>query len=128
MPPSASPDWWLARTGHAPAESRAAAEKCSDAYTRNAVTAYAGIDRIDLAALAGRSVGIAGEASRRSPATASPWTYKLVGLRQLAMLNNHANSDLNPTRGLSGLTSTLRAWVDIGPGGDFFTIIRLTGR
>ena len=92
-----------------------------DAYTRNAVTAYAGFDRTFSPRWQAR-LGLAGELSRitRNGITMD---YQLVGL-PLSILYNHANSDLNPTEGY-------RVDLDVTPwvySRDFFTVIRLTGR
>ena len=52
--------------------------------------------------------------------------YNLIGLKT-TVLWNEADSDLDPTRGYR-LQLDVTPWVDVGPGGDFFTIMRLTGR
>jgi translocation and assembly module TamA len=113
------PDWWLG--GQDARLEAAGLREVLDAYTRNAVTAYAGLDRTFSPRWQAR-FGLAGEASRitRNGITMD---YQLVGL-PLSILFNHANSDLNPTEGY-------RVDLDVTPwvySRDFFTVIRLTGR
>lgn len=113
------PDWWLA--GQDARLEAAGLREVLDAYTRNAVTVYAGFDRTFSPRWQAR-LGIAGELSRitRNGITMD---YDLVGL-PLSILYNHANSDLNPTAGY-------RIDLDVTPwvySRDFFTVIRLTGR
>jgi translocation and assembly module TamA len=113
------PDWWL--SGQDARLEAAALREVLDAYTRNAVTAYAGFDRTFSPRWQAR-LGLAGEASRitRNGITMD---YQLVGL-PLSILYNHANSDLNPTEGY-------RVDLDVTPWAysrNFFTVIRLTGR
>jgi len=91
------------------------------AYTRKAATAYAGFDRV-LSQQWQFKTGITGEISRITRNGISQ-DYRLVGLPQSVMFN-HANNDLDPTQGY-------RVDLDVAPwaySGDFFTIIRLTGR
>jgi translocation and assembly module TamA len=92
-----------------------------DAYTRNAVTAYAGFDRTFSPRWQAR-LGLAGDLSRitRNGITMD---YALVGL-PLSILYNRANSDLDPTDGYR-LDLDITPWVYSR---DFFTVIRLTGR
>ena len=111
------PDWWLG--GQDARLEAAGLREVLDAYTRSAVTAYAGFDRTFSPRWQAR-LGIAGELSRitRNGITMD---YQLVGL-PLSILFNHANSDLNPTEGY-------RVDLDITPwiySRDFFTVIRLT--
>ena len=113
------PDWWLA--GQDARLEAAGLREVLDAYTRNAVTAYAGFDRTFSPRWQAR-LGIAGELSRitRNGITMD---YQLVGL-PLSVLYNHANSDLDPTEGY-------RIDLDVTPwvySRDFFTVIRVTGR
>jgi translocation and assembly module TamA len=113
------PDYWL--SGQDARLEAAALREVLDAYTRNAVTAYAGFDRTFSPRWQAR-LGIAGELSRitRNGITMD---YELVGA-PLSVLFNHANSDLNPTQGY-------RVDLDVTPwvySRDFFTVIRLTGR
>ena len=113
------PDWWLA--GQDARLEAAGLREVLDAYTRNAVTAYAGFDRTFSPRWQAR-LGIAGELSRitRNGITMD---YQLVGL-PLSILYNHANSDLDPTEGY-------RIDLDVTPwvySRDFFTVIRVTGR
>jgi translocation and assembly module TamA len=113
------PDWWL--SGQDARLEAAGLREVLDAYTRNAVTAYAGFDRTFSPRWQAR-LGFAGELSRitRNGITMD---YQLVGL-PLSILYNHANSDLNPTEGY-------RIDLDVTPwvySRNFFTVIRLTGR
>lgn len=113
------PDWWL--SGQDARLEAAGLREVLDAYTRNAVTAYAGFDRVFSPRWQAR-LGIAGELSRitRNGITMD---YQLVGL-PLSILYNRANSDLDPTEGY-------RIDLDVTPwvySRDFFTVIRLTGR
>ena len=113
------PDWWL--SGQDARLEAAGLREVLDAYTRSAVTAYAGFDRTFSPRWQAR-LGIAGELSRitRNGITMD---YQLVGL-PMSILYNHANSDLNPTEGY-------RIDLDVTPwvySRDFFTVIRLTGR
>ncbi len=113
------PDWWLA--GQDARLEAAGLREVLDAYTRNAVTAYAGFDRTYSPRWQAR-LGIAGEASRitRNGITMD---YQLVGL-PLSILYNRANSDLNPTEGYR-LDLDVTPWVYSR---NFFTVFRLTGR
>lgn len=113
------PDWWLA--GQDARLEAAGLREVLDAYTRNAVTAYAGLDRTFSPRWQAR-LGLAGEASRitRNGITMD---YQLVGL-PMSILFNHANSDLDPTEGY-------RFDLDVTPwvySRNFFTVMRLTGR
>jgi len=113
------PDWWLG--GQDARLEAAGLREVLDAYTRNAVTAYAGLDRVFSPRWQAR-FGLAGELSRitRNGITMD---YALVGL-PLSILYNRANSDLDPTEGY-------RVDLDVTPwiySRDFFTVIRLTGR
>ena len=113
------PDWWLG--GQDARLEAAGLREVLDAYTRNAVTAYAGLDRVFSPRWTAR-LGLAGEASRitRNGITMD---YQLVGL-PLSILYNHANSDLDPTAGY-------RIDLDVTPwvySRNFFTVLRLTGR
>lgn len=113
------PDWWLG--GQDARLEAAGLREVLDAYTRNAVTAYAGFDRTFSPRWQAR-LGLTGELSRitRNGITMD---YQLVGI-PLSVLFNHANSDLNPTEGY-------RVDLDVTPwvySRDFFTVIRLTGR
>jgi translocation and assembly module TamA len=113
------PDWWLA--GQDARLEAAGLREVLDAYTRNAVTAYAGFDRV-FSPRWRAQLGFAGEASRitRNGITMD---YQLVGL-PLSILYNHANSDLNPTEGYR-IDFDITPWVYSR---DFFTVMRLTGR
>lgn len=113
------PDWWLA--GQDARLEAAGLREVLDAYTRNAVTAYAGFDRV-FSPRWRAQLGFAGEASRitRNGITMD---YQLVGL-PLSILYNHANSDLNPTEGYR-IDFDITPWVYSR---NFFTVMRLTGR
>ena len=113
------PDWWLPQQDLR--LEAAGLREVLNAYTRNAVTAYAGFDRTFSPRWQAR-IGLAGEVSRitRNGITMN---YGLVGL-PLSILYNRANSDLDPTEGY-------RIDLDVTPwvySRDFFTIMRLTGR
>jgi translocation and assembly module TamA len=113
------PDWWLPQQDLR--LEAAGLREVLNAYTRNAVTAYAGFDRTFSPRWQAR-LGLAGELSRitRNGITMD---YALTGL-PLSILYNHANSDLDPTAGY-------RIDLDVTPwvySRDFFTVIRLTGR
>jgi translocation and assembly module TamA len=113
------PDWWLG--GQDARLEAAGLREVLDAYTRNAVTAYGGLDRVFSPRWTARA-GLAGEASRitRNGITMD---YQLVGL-PLSILYNRANSDLDPTEGY-------RIDLDVTPwvySRNFFTVLRLTGR
>jgi translocation and assembly module TamA len=113
------PDWWI--PGQDARLEAAALREVLPAYTRKAATAYAGFDRV-LSPQWQIKTGIAGEISRITRNGISQ-DYRLVGLPQSVMFN-HANNDLDPTQGY-------RVDLDVAPwaySGDFFTIIRLTGR
>lgn len=113
------PDWWLA--GQDARLEAAGLREVLDAYTRNAITAYAGFDRV-FSPRWRAQLGFAGEASRitRNGITMD---YQLVGL-PLSILYNHANSDLNPTEGYR-IDFDITPWVYSR---NFFTVMRLTGR
>ncbi len=116
------PDWW--RAGQDMRLEAAVLREVLDAYTRNAITAYAGIDRTISPSWQARA-GLAGEYARitRNGITQ---LYTMIGVPMTALLNK-ADSDLDPTRGYR-LQLDVAPWVDFGGGGDFFTIMRLTGR
>lgn len=113
------PDFWLSQQDMR--LEAAGLREVLDAYTRNAVTAYAGFDRTFSPRWQAR-LGISGEISRitRNGITMN---YGLVGL-PLSVLYNHTDNDLDPTQGY-------RVDLDVTPwvySADFFTVIRLTGR
>jgi translocation and assembly module TamA len=116
------PDWWL--PGQDMRLEAAALREVLDAYTRIAVTAYAGVDRTISPHWQVR-VGLASEIAQitRNGIT---MPYDLIGLKT-TVLWNEANSDLDPTQGYR-LQFDVTPWADVGPGGDVFTIMRLTGR
>ena len=116
------PDWWQA--GQDMRLEAAALREVLDAYTRKAVTAYAGLDRTISPTWQVRA-GLAGEYAeiKRNGITR---LYTMMGL-PTALLWNKADSDLEPTRGYR-LQLDVAPWVDVGSGVDFFTIMRLTGR
>lgn len=116
------PDWW--RAGQDARLEAAAFREVLDAYTRNAVTAYAGIDRTISPAWQVRA-GLTGEYAQitRNGITQ---LYTMVGL-PTAILWNKADSDLDPTKGYR-LQLDVTPWFDVGSGADFFTVMRLTGR
>ncbi len=95
------PDWWLG--GQDARLEAAGLREVLDAYTRNAVTAYAGLDRTFSPRWQAR-LGLAGELSRitRNGITMD---YQLVGL-PLSILFNHANSDLNPTEAIASISTS----------------------
>ena len=113
------PDWWLPQQDLR--LEAAGLREVLDAYTRNAVTAYAGFDRTFSPRWQAR-LGLAGDLSRitRNGITMD---YALVGL-PLSILYNRANSDLDPTDGYR-LDLDVTPWVYSR---DFFTVMRLTGR
>ena len=113
------PDWWLG--GQDARLEAAGLREVLDAYTRNAVTAYAGLDRVFSPRWQAR-LGLASEISKitRNGITMD---YALLGL-PLSVLYNRANSDTDPTKGY-------RIDLDVTPWGydrDFFTVMRVTGR
>ncbi|NQW52822.1 MAG: outer membrane protein assembly factor [Rhodospirillales bacterium] len=116
------PDWWL--PGQDLRLEAAALREVLDAYTRKAVTFYAGFDRTFSPHWQAR-LGFATEVAdiTRNGITQN---YRMLGL-QGTLLYNGANSDLDPTRGYR-IEFNVQPWVDTGPGGDMFTILRLTGR
>ena len=116
------PDWWL--PGQDLRLEAAALREVLDAYTRKAVTFYAGFDRTFSPHWQAR-LGFATELAdiTRNGITQN---YRMLGL-QGTLLYNGANSDLDPTRGYR-IEFNVQPWVDTGPGGDMFTILRLTGR
>ncbi|WP_428683732.1 autotransporter assembly complex protein TamA [Reyranella sp.] len=116
------PDWWL--PGQDLRLEAAALREVLDAYTRKAVTFYGGFDRTFSPRWQAR-LGFAAEVAdiTRNGITQN---YRLLGL-QGTLLYNRANSDLDPTRGYR-IEFNVQPWVDTGPGGDMFTILRLTGR
>lgn len=116
------PDWWL--PGQDLRLEAAALREVVPAYTRKAATFYGGFDRIFSPRWQAR-VGLAAEIAdiTRNGITQS---YRMLGL-QGTVLYNRANSDLDPTRGYR-IEFNAQPWVDTGPGGDMFTILRLTGR
>jgi translocation and assembly module TamA len=116
------PDWWL--PGQDMRLEAAALREVLDAYTRNAVTAYAGIDRTLSPSWQVRA-GVAGEYAQISR-NGITQLYTMLGL-PTAILWNKADSDLEPTRGYR-LQLDVAPWVDVDGGMDFFTIMRLTGR
>ncbi len=116
------PDWWL--PGQDLRLEAAALREVVPAYTRKAATFYGGFDRTFSPRWQAR-VGFAAEIAdiTRNGVTQS---YRMLGL-QGTVLYNRANSDLDPTRGYR-VEFNVQPWVDTGPGGDMFTILRLTGR
>ncbi|WP_425064963.1 autotransporter assembly complex protein TamA [Reyranella sp.] len=116
------PDWWL--PGQDLRLEAAALREVLDAYTRKAVTFYGGFDRTFSPRWQAR-LGFAAEVAdiTRNGITQN---YRMLGL-QGTLLYNRANSDLDPTRGYR-IEFNVQPWVDTGPGGDMFTILRLTGR
>jgi translocation and assembly module TamA len=116
------PDWWLA--GQDGRLEAAVLREVLDAYTRNAITAYAGVDRTISPAWQVRA-GVAGEYAKITRNGITQY-YTMVGLPTTVLLNK-ANSDIEPTQGYR-LQLDVTPWVDFGGGGDFFTVMRLTGR
>ena len=113
------PDWWL--SGQDARVEAAGFREVLTAYTRNAVTAYAGLDRVFSPRWQAR-IGLAPEISKitRNGVTMD---YALLGL-PMSALYNRANSDTDPTKGY-------RIDLDVAPWvyeRDFFTIMRVTGR
>ncbi len=113
------PDWWL--SGQDARFDSATLREVLDAYTRNAITARAGLDRV-FSPKWKASGSLAAEFSNitRNGITMD---YQLVGL-PISVLYDGANDELNPTRGY-------RVDVDVTPwvySRDFFTVMRLTGR
>ena len=113
------PDWWLG--GQDARLEASGLREVLDAYTRNAVVAYAGLDRVFSPRWQAR-LGLSSEISKitRNGITMD---YALLGL-PLSVLYNRANSDTDPTRGY-------RVDLDITPwvyDRDFFTVMRVTGR
>jgi translocation and assembly module TamA len=113
------PDWWL--SGQDARLEAAGLREVLDAYTRRAVTAYAGFDRTFSPRLQAR-VGLAGELSRitRNGITMD---YQLIGL-PFSILYNRANSDVDPTKGYR-IDFDMTPWIG---NTDFFTVLRVTGR
>ena len=116
------PDWWLA--GQDARLDAAARREVLAAYTRSAVIFGGGIDRTISPAWQVRA-GLSAEYARitRNGITQ---LYTMLGVPATVLLNK-ANSDLEPTHGYR-LQLDMTPWVDFGNGGDFFTIMRLTGR
>ncbi|MFO1083806.1 MAG: autotransporter assembly complex family protein [Reyranellaceae bacterium] len=116
------PDWWL--SGQDARLEAAGLREVLDAYTRKAVTTYAGLDRVFSPRLQARG-GLAGEISQitRNGVTIN---YQLIGL-PFSILYNRTNNDLDPTRGYR-IDGEVTPWFSVGPSGDFFTVLRLTGR
>ncbi len=113
------PDWWL--SGQDARLEAAGLRDVLDAYTRNAVTAYAGFDRVVSPRLTARA-GLAGEISRITR-NGMTMDYQLVGL-PLSILYNRANSDVDPTKGYR-IDAEVTPWIG---NTDFFTVLRVTGR
>lgn len=113
------PDWWL--SGQDARLEAAGLREVLDAYTRRAVTTYAGFDRTFSPRLQAR-VGLTGELSRitRNGITMD---YQLIGL-PFSILYNRANSDVDPTKGYR-IDFDVTPWIG---NTDFFTVMRLTGR
>ena len=116
------PDWWL--PGQDLRVEAAALREVLDAYTRKALTFGVGFDRTVSPHLQVR-YGLAFEWANilRNGVDA---TYLMWGV-PVSLLWNYANSDLDPTRGWR-LQFDATPWVDTGLGGNFFTVLRLTGR
>lgn len=116
------PDWWMA--GQDARLDAAALREVLAAYTRSAVIFGGGIDRTISPAWQVRA-GLSAEYARitRNGITQ---LYTMLGVPATVLLNK-ANSDLEPTHGYR-LQLDMTPWVDFGNGGDFFTIMRLTGR
>ena len=116
------PDWWLA--GQDARLDAAALREVLAAYTRSAVIFGGGIDRTISPAWQVRA-GLSAEYARitRNGITQ---LYTMLGVPATVLLNK-ANSDLEPTH-CYRLQLDMTPWVDFGNGGDFFTIMRLTGR
>lgn len=113
------PDWWMG--GQDARLEASGLREVLDAYTRNAVVAYAGLDRTFSPRWQAR-LGVSGEISKitRNGITMD---YGLVGL-PLSVLYNRANSETDPTKGY-------RVDLDVTPwvyDRDFFTVMRATGR
>jgi|FEC22Drversion2_1045045.scaffolds.fasta_scaffold00193_50 translocation and assembly module TamA len=113
------PDWWVPEQDLR--LEAAAMHEVYNAYTRNGLTGYAGLDRIFSPHWQGKA-GLAADFSYDY--RNGIWMqYNMVGL-PLSVLYNRADSDLNPTTGY-------RVDLDVTPWAysrAFFTIIRLTGR
>jgi translocation and assembly module TamA len=116
------PDWWLA--GQDARLEAAVLREVLEAYTRKAVTAYAGFDRVISPEWEVR-VGLSGEISQitREGITQD---YTMLGV-PMSVLLNKANSDLDPTRGYR-ISLDVTPWISTGSTQNFFTMIRLTGR
>jgi translocation and assembly module TamA len=116
------PDWWLA--GQDLRAEAAVLREVLPAYTRKGVIFGAGFDRTFSKSLQIR-YGLAGEFSQitRNGITQD---YQLLGI-PMTVLYNKANSDMDPTRGYR-LQLDITPWMDTGPSGNFFTVMRLTGR
>lgn len=116
------PDWWL--SGQDLRAEAAVLREVLPAYRRNAILFGAGFDRTFSKSLQVR-YGLAGEFSQitRNGITND---YQLIGM-PMTVLYNKANSDMDPTRGYR-LQLDVTPWVDMGPAGNFFTVMRLTGR
>ena len=116
------PDWWLG--GQDARLEAAALREVLDAYTRKAVTLYAGLDRTFTPQWQVRG-GLAGEVSEITRFGATH-DYKLIGV-PLALIYNKTNSDLDPTQGYR-MQLDATPWLDTEPGGALFAIVRLTAR
>lgn len=116
------PDWWLA--GQDARLEAAALREVVEAYTRKAVTMFAGLDRVISPEWQVR-VGLSGEIAdiTREGITQH---YTMLGV-PMSVLLNKANSDLDPTRGYR-ISLDVTPWVSTGSTQNFFTMIRLTGR
>ncbi|MFO1157987.1 MAG: autotransporter assembly complex family protein [Reyranellaceae bacterium] len=116
------PDWWL--SGQDARLDAAGLREVLDAYTRRAVTFSGGLDRAFSPRLTLRG-GLANEISRitRNGVTMD---YLLFGI-PISLLYNRANSTTDPTKGYR-IDLDVTPWISAGPSGDFFTVMRVTGR
>ncbi len=116
------PDWW--RPNQDLRVQAAALREVLDAYTRKALIFGVGFDRTVSPRFQVR-FGLAFEWANilRNGVDA---TYVLWGV-PVSLLWNYADSDLDPTRGWR-LQFDATPWADTGLGGNFFTVLRLTGR
>ena len=116
------PDWWFAGQ-----DARLQADVLREvlaAYRRKAVVIAGGFDRVISPHWQVR-FGLAAEYAEIERNGISQ-TYQMLGVPLSALLDR-ANNELDPTRGYR-VSLDVTPYVDVGPGGDFFTLMRLTGR
>ncbi len=115
------PDWWLKQQDAT--ANAAAVNEVYDAYTKKAVSFGVGLDRIFNPHWRA-TVGLTGEVSQITRYGNTGY-YKLLGM-PMQVINNQANSDVDPTRGYR-LTLNLTPYYDFTNPSDPFVIARVTG-